>query len=150
MKTAIIYYSIHHSNTKKLLDAIAADYREEVTLIEADPTREIDLSDYDMIGFASGIYYQKFHDSVLLSAEKNLPQNKKVFFIYTCGALRKNYTEAIKQIIEAKDSQLLGSYGCLGWDTFGPFKFIGGIAKGRPNANDISQILDFYRAIRQK
>ena len=32
MSTAIIYYSKHHGNTKKLLDAIAAKY--EVTLID--------------------------------------------------------------------------------------------------------------------
>ena len=31
MSTAIIYYSKHHGNTKKLLDAIAARY--EVTLV---------------------------------------------------------------------------------------------------------------------
>ena len=32
MKTAIVYYSQHHGNTKKLIDAIAAE--EEVTLID--------------------------------------------------------------------------------------------------------------------
>ena len=32
MKTAIVYYSKHHGNTKKLLDAIAAE--NEVTLID--------------------------------------------------------------------------------------------------------------------
>ena len=26
MKTAILYYSTHHGNTKKLLDAIAAEF----------------------------------------------------------------------------------------------------------------------------
>ena len=33
MATAIVYYSRHHGNTKKLLDAIARD--NEVTLIDA-------------------------------------------------------------------------------------------------------------------
>ncbi len=33
MKTAIVYASTHHGNTKKLLDAIAAAY--EVDLIDA-------------------------------------------------------------------------------------------------------------------
>ena len=31
MKTAIVYYSKHHGNTKKLVDAIASQY--EITLI---------------------------------------------------------------------------------------------------------------------
>ena len=34
MKTAIAYYSKHHGNTKKLLDAIAA--ADEIDLIDVD------------------------------------------------------------------------------------------------------------------
>ena len=63
MKTAIIYYSRHHGNTKKLLDEIARKF--DVTLIDAAETDNADLTEYDVIGFASGIYYSKFHKSVL-------------------------------------------------------------------------------------
>lgn len=87
MKTAIVYYSKHHSNTKKLLDAIAKNH--DVTLIDAIETPNADLSCYDLVGFASGIYYSKFHKSVLQFAEKNLPQAKKVFFLYTYGAEKR-------------------------------------------------------------
>ena len=50
MKTAIVYASTHHGNTKKLLDAIAAAY--EVDLIDAVKIPEKDLNRYDRIGFA--------------------------------------------------------------------------------------------------
>ena len=70
MKTAIVYYSEHHGNTKKLLDAIAK--QGDVTLIEASGGPQTDLSEYELIGFASGIYYSKFHESVLRIAEKGL------------------------------------------------------------------------------
>ena len=40
MKTAIVYASTHHGNTKKLLDAIAAAY--EVDLIDAVKVPEKD------------------------------------------------------------------------------------------------------------
>lgn len=63
MKTAIVYASTHHGNTKKLLDAIAAEY--EVDLIDAVKVPEKDLNRYDRIGFASGIYYSKFHLSLI-------------------------------------------------------------------------------------
>lgn len=76
MTTAIIYYSKHHKNTKKVLDTIAAKY--EVTLIDAAKTQDFDLTGYDLIGFASGIYYSKFHKSVLQFAENNLPMNKRI------------------------------------------------------------------------
>lgn len=57
---------------------------------------------------------------------------------------RNSYTDAIRQIAEAKKAQIVGSYGCLGFDTFGPFKLVGGIAKGHPDDKDISDALDFY------
>ena len=77
MKTAIVYASTHHGNTKKLLDAIAAAY--EVDLIDAVKVPEKDLNRYDRIGFASGIYYSKFHQAVLNFAAVNMPQNKQTF-----------------------------------------------------------------------
>jgi len=148
MKTAIVYYSAHHGNTKKLLDAIAK--QGDVTLIEASDSQQADLSTFDLIGFASGIYYSKYHDSVLQFAQKNLPQGKKVFLIYTCGAKRKSYTDAINKIMDSKDAHMQGVYDCPGFDTFGPFKLIGGLAKGRPNDDDIAGAVKFFRGISEK
>ena len=145
MKTAVVYYSRHHGNTKKLIEAIAATH--ELTLIDAVETPDADLSAYDLIGFASGIYYSKFHKSVLQFAEKNLPKGKKVFFLYTCGAEKKGYTDSIAKAVSHADAQIVGAYGCLGFDSFGPFKLIGGIAKGRPNADDLVGAAKFFDGI---
>ena len=117
--------------------------------MNASENSNLNWSDYDLIGFASGIYYQKFHKDVLDSAKKNLPDSKKVFFLYTCGVKRNSYTDAIRQIAEAKKARIVGSYGCLGFDTFGPFKLVGGIAKGHPDDKDISNALDFYYKIKK-
>ena len=57
MKTAIVYASVHHGNTKKIVDEIAK--AQEVELVDATQMKEKDLSGYDLIGFASGIYYGK-------------------------------------------------------------------------------------------
>ena len=70
MKVLIIYHSEHHDNTKKLVEAIAR--QGDVTLLNASENSNLNWSDYDLIGFASGIYYQKFHKDILDSAEKNL------------------------------------------------------------------------------
>ena len=145
MKVLIVYHSEHHNNTKKLVEAIAQ--QGEVTLLKASDSSSLNWSDFDLIGFASGIYYQKFHKDILDSAEKNLPIGKKVFFLYTCGVKRNSYTDAIRQIAETKGAQILGSYGCLGFDTFGPFKLVGGIAKGHPDDKDIRDALDFYHKL---
>ena len=83
MKTAIVYASVHHGNTKKIVDEIAKD--QNVDLVDATQVKEKDLTEYDAIGFASGIYYGKFHQAVLNFASVNLPQEKKVFLICTHG-----------------------------------------------------------------
>lgn len=146
MTTAIVYYSKHHGNTKKLLDAIAEDH--SVTLIDALETPNYDLSGYDAIGFASGIYYSKFHKSVLQFAQKNLPENKKVFFLFTYGAEKAGYTSAITKAVQGKNAEILGEYGCFGFNTFGPFKLIGGMAKGHPTAEELSAAVKFYESLK--
>lgn len=145
MRTAIVYYSKHHGNTKKLLDALAEG--KAMDLIDVTNVHKQDLSEYDVIGFASGIYYGRFQSGVLKFAEDNLPHGKKVFFIYTCGAKRKSYTDAVRKIAEAKNAEILGEYACPGWDTFGPFQFIGGIAKGHPDEKDIREGIAFFENI---
>lgn len=145
MKTAIVYYSKHHGNTKKLIDAIAAD--NDITLIDVTQPKTTDLTSFDAIGFASGIYYSKFHKLVLEFAKAHLPGKKKVFFLYTCGAAKDTYTKAIREAIAGKDADILGEYGCLGFDTFGPFKLVGGIAKNHPDTNDIAKAVKFYHSI---
>ena len=147
MKIAIAYYSKHHSNTKQILDAIKSASSDEITLIDVTNLPSVELSSYDAIGFASGIYYSKFHKSLLKFAQENLPNGKDVFFIYTYGAKKDGYTKAIRQAISSKDANVLGEYGCFGFNTFGPFKFIGGIAKGHPDDADKKGAVEFYEGL---
>ena len=144
MKTAIIYYSKHHENTKKLLEAIQRESEDEITLIEASQA-PVELESYDRIGFASGIYYSKFDKRVLDYAKKCTPNGKDVFFIYTCGSEKEGYTKSIREALQGKNANVLGEYGCLGLDTFGPFKLIGGIAKDHPSPEDVKQAVSFYQ-----
>ena len=74
MTTAIVYYSKHHGNTKKVLDAISEN--DPVTLIDITKAQNIDFTGYDLIGIASGIYYGKFHSSILQFVKNNLPCGK--------------------------------------------------------------------------
>lgn len=89
MKIAIIFASVHHGNTRKVVEQIAQN--NDVDLIDATQEKEKDLSEYDRIGFASGIYYGKFHQSVLNFASVNLPEYKEVFLICTHGGIAKGH-----------------------------------------------------------
>ncbi|MCR4764350.1 MAG: flavodoxin [Lachnospiraceae bacterium] len=119
MKTAIAYYSEHHGNTKKLLDAICA-VDKEVTLINVTEKREV-----------------------------NLPSEKPVFFIATCGNPIKSYFKSIRKVANDKRCNVLGEYLCLGFDTFGPFKLVGGIQKGHPTEKEIQDAVEFYQGLKE-
>jgi flavodoxin len=146
MKTAIIYYSKHHGNTKKILDAIAA-VDTEVELVDATEKHEMDLSGYDRIGFASGIYYGKFAEQVLNFANINLPTGKDVFYIATAGNPTKNCFNSIADIAKEKHGNEHGRYICKGFDTYGPFKLVGGLQKGHPTDEEIQEAVKFYKEL---
>ena len=114
-------------------------------LIDAIKQMNADLNDYDMIGFASGIYYSKFHRSILKFSEENLSADKKVFLICTYGG-SANF-KSIEQILNKKHASVVGKFGCKGYDTFGPFKLVGGIAKGHPDEEDMKNAVDFVKGL---
>lgn len=142
MKIAIIFASVHHGNTRKVVEQIAQN--NDVDLIDATQVKEKDLSEYDRIGFASGIYYGKFHQSVLNFASVNLPEYKEVFLICTHGG---SAYQSIETIIKDKHCNVIGKFSCKGYDTFGPFKLVGGIAKGHPNEKDLAAAMEFYQSL---
>ena len=146
MTTAIVYYSQHHGNTKKLLDAIkAAD--PSVELIDVVKAPAADLSTYDRIGFASGIYFSAFAKQIIAFADAHLPENKDIFYIYTHGAPKGDFLKAMREIVSRKHCKELGEYRCQGYDTFGPFKLVGGIAKGHPTEDEIKRAVEFYKGL---
>lgn len=148
MKTAVCYYSRHHGNTLKILEAMAREG--ETDLIDVTARRTVRLEDYDCVGFASGIYYGSFQKGVLQFARQYLPEGKPVFFVSTYGMFRPGYTRAIRQIAQKKGCPVLGEFGCRGYDTFGPFNLVGGIAKGRPDTQDLERARGFFRRIQER
>ena len=91
MKTAIVYVSMHHGNTKKVVEAVSAKF--DVTLIDGIKEKDFDLSEFDRIGFASGIAFGKFYPQMLKIMKEKLPESKAVFFLYTCGVKAKKYSK---------------------------------------------------------
>ena len=145
MKSIIIYASSHHGNTKKVVDTIAKEC--EVELFDVGSVREKDLSDYDFIGFASGIFYSKFAEDILDFARVNLPANKDVFLIATAGNPRDGNFNAIAKIVGEKNCKEVGRFQCKGFDTFGPFKIVGGIQKGHPDEKELQEAVSFYKEL---
>jgi len=146
MKTAIVYVSMHHGNTKKLVDAIAEKH--DVTVIDGIRERDFDLAPFDRIGFASGVAFGRFYPQILKIMEEKLPEGKDVFFLCTYGVKAERYAHAARKIAEARRAKILGEFGCRGYDTFGPFKLVGGISKGHPDENDLRNAVAFYGGLK--
>ena len=145
MKTLICYYSRHHGNTRKVLEAIAQEG--EVDLVDVTTRQSVSWDEYDCIGFASGIYGFEFQKAVTEYARQYLPKGKPVFFVYTYGGAKGTGAKAVEDVARAKGCPVLGEFSCKGYDTFGPFKLMGGISKGHPDAQDLENARSFYRAL---
>lgn len=148
MKTVSCYYSCHHGNTLKVLQAMAEEG--DVDLIDVTACENVQLENYDCIGFASGVYFGKFHEGVTAFARQYLPLGKPVFFVCTYGAAKGNGFKKLTSIAGEKGCPVFGTFGCPGYDTFGPWKLVGGIAKGHPNARDLDKARAFYREIQSR
>ena len=75
---------------------------------------------------------------------EKLPEDKALFFLYTYGAKTEMYCNTARKIAKRKKATILGKYGCQGYDTYGPFKFLGAISKDHPDKTDLRNAIEFY------
>lgn len=144
MKTAIVYESTHHGNTRKLVEAIVQNY--DIDTIDVTKTKQADLSGYDCIAFASGIAFGNFYPEIQAFAQSCLPEGKRVILLYTCGKDNPKYSKSMEELAKGKGCKVLGCFRCKGYDTYGPFKLLGGINKGHPDQAEIAGAIEFWAA----
>ncbi len=153
MRALIIYISIHHSNTGKIAramaDILAAD------LLQAGQADVNTLSNYDLVGFGSGIYFGRHHKNLFQLIDKLPPvKHKKAFVFSTSGIgeipLINDFNRPLKKKLLEKGFDIAGVFSCRGFDTYGPMDVIGGMMKGRPNARDLKEAERFARALLEK
>jgi len=151
MKALIIYISVHHGNTERIVKVMASIL--DAALLQVKQADSNMLEQYDLIGFGSGIYFGRHHESLLDFADK-LPvlRNKKAFIFSTSG-LRKirlvhNFDKPLKEKLQRKGFDIIGEFSCRGLDTYRATKLVGGINKGRPDAKDLKQAEDFASGLK--
>ena len=85
-KTLIICQSIHHGNTMKIAKVLADELNAEIK--KPSEVKNEELDKYDLIGFGSGIYDDKHHNSLLNLVDK-LPNGfgKKLLYFQLAGYL---------------------------------------------------------------
>ncbi len=144
MKSIIIYGSHHHGSTEALVTAIAQAHG--VDLWNSEGEAACDLCAYDLICFASGIDFGRFYPAVTKLADA-LPEGKRVYALFTCAKDNGKYGDEIREIAAKRACIYLGKFGCKGYNTYGPWKLIGGMNKNHPSAAEISSAIAFYEGI---
>ena len=149
MKTCIILYaSQHHNNTEKLVMAVSKAIPGITTVsLLAEPMP--DISGYDLVGLASGIYMGKPHPAMLnfLEERKDSLEGRDVLTILTSGSNAKKYEDAFHGKLKKCGSTVSGGFQCKGFDTYGLFRWIGGLAKGHPNQKDMEQAISAVKKV---
>lgn len=149
MKILIIVKSKHNDNTLKIAEAMSE--AGPVTLTELEHAHLYKLSDYDVVGYGSGIYFGK-HDKELMKFVEGLDDDRAYTFVFsTSGAksFQKNNAALVK-LLESKNKIVLGTFGCLGLDKFFIFALGGGINKGKPDFDDFDAAQTFMNDIVDK
>lgn len=146
MRTLIVYVTESHGNTEKVARAMA----EALGAICLKPD-EVDpqmLANYDLIGLGSGIFYGKHHEKLIEFVEK-LPELKaKVFIFSTSGFGTRGMHRMLKEVLARKKLEVVDEFACKGYDTWTPLKAVGGINKGRPNAEDLARAREFAQSLK--
>ena len=148
MKSLVVVISIHHDNTVKIANVFSDVLKAPVKKPKDVVAKEV--LDYDIVGFGSGIYGAKHHRSLLDLADK-LPNvsDKKAFIFSTAGISSKNKAlndhKDLREKLKSKGFVILDDFQCKGFNTNSFLKYLGGMNKGRPNADDLKNAEDFAK-----
>ena len=144
-QAVILYASVHHQNTLKLVRAVAERIHADTVdlLKDARP----DLTGYSCVFLASGIYFNTLHRSLLDLIGRTAFDGKKVCILYTCGLRYRDYAKPAARLLARQGARYAGSFGCRGFDAYGVLKRLGGIAKGHPNQADLDHAAAFAAAV---
>lgn len=152
MKSLLVLYSYHHHNTEKIAKVFAKVLDAEIkTPKEIKPEK---LQGYDVVGFGSGIYSAKHHESLLDLADE-LPQvtGMKSFLFSTAGITGKSKATkdhgTLREKLESKGYIILDEFQCKGFNTNSFLKLFGGMNKGRPNTQDLKTAEGFAQNLKQ-
>ena len=152
MKSLLVLFSYHHNNTEKIANVFAKVLNAQLkTPQQINP--EV-LQEYSLVGFGSGIYDGKHH-KVLLDLADKLPQvtNRKAFLFSTSAMLGERKVaedhSTLREKLQSKGYMIVDEFACKGFNTNSFLRYVGGLNKGRPNAEDLKHAEEFAQNLKQ-
>lgn len=140
MKSLLVLFSYHHNNTEKIANVFAKVLEAEIKTPRLITPEE--LQEYNLVGFGSGIYDAKHHRTLLDFADK-LPEvtGRRAFIFSTSAMIGKDKVAkdhlTLREILQSKGYVIVDEFACKGFNTNSFLKYVGGMNRGRPNAEDL-------------
>ncbi|RDI52971.1 flavodoxin family protein [Nocardia mexicana] len=152
MKAIIVCTSVSHGNTRKVADVLGRVLGARVVAPEQIGAAE--LAAYDLVGFGSGIFNLEFHPRLLEFVRALPPEQRGRAFVFTSSGLPeppfRPYIRRLARLLEQRGFQVVDTFACRAYDTWLPFKLVGGIRKGRPDAADLEAARLFAEGLRDR
>ncbi|MEV6833931.1 flavodoxin family protein [Streptomyces sp. NPDC051133] len=149
MKVVIVCASVSHGNTRRVADTMAEVLDAQVVRPgEADPAG---LAGADLVGFGSGVFHGRLHPRLTEFAGALPPGPGRAFVFATSGLPQMPwapFTRPLIRLLRSKGFEVDGSFSCRAFDTWAPFKLVGGINKQRPNDADLAAARAFAERLR--
>ena len=152
MKSLLVLFSYHHNNTEKIANVFAKVL--DAQIITPQQINPEVLQEYSLVGFGSGIYDGKHH-KVLLDLADKLPQatDKRAFIFSTSAMLGEEKVakdhSTLREKLQSKGYMVVDEFACKGFNTNSFMKYLGGMNKGRPNAEDLKHAEEFAQNLKQ-
>ncbi|MGG2464242.1 flavodoxin family protein [Streptomyces sp. RGM 3693] len=156
MKAIIVCTSVSHGNTKRIADVMGQAL--DAPVVAPEQVDIAELSTCDLVGFGSGIFTGNFHPR-LRQFVQSLPngeqqgRQRRAFVFATSGLPEvrfRPFTRPLVRLLGQKGFQTADTFSCRGFDTWLPFKLVGGINRARPNATDLEAARTFAEGLRAR
>lgn len=141
-KALIICTSVSHGNTRRVAEVMGEALGARVVA----PEEADGLDGHDLVGFGSGIFSQRFHP-LLREFVASLPPQRGRAFVFATSGLPAPRLGPMVRLLEGKGFEVPDTFSCRGFDTWAPFKVVGGIRKGRPDTRDLAAARSFAEGL---
>ncbi len=155
MKAVIVCASVSHGNTRRVAEAMGQILSARV--VEPGQVDPAELSACDLVGFGSGIFSGRFHPRLrefVRSVERVERVERRRAFVFATSGLPepgfRPFTRPLARGLEQKGFEVVGTFSCRGFDTWLPFRLVGGINKARPDAGDLAAAHTFAQGLRAR
>lgn len=147
----VVVASVHHGNTLRVAKAIA-DVLEAQVVPAGDVAPEW-LVGRDLVGFGTGVYYGRPHESLLALLRRlpDAPAPARPAFVFSTSGLpflSRVWHAPLERLLARKGFEVIGSFACRGFDTWGPLWLTGGLNRRHPDDHDLCRAREFAQRLR--